>query len=666
MLATLVATVAGPVARDEPPRDVGLVERAGSRLVQLDVSVRGPQAAVEALDADSFRLVVGGRPIERFVVDRVCRDPVVVAPTAADPAAAAAAAVAPVTYVFYVDQPMLTMAGRQETIATLRDLIPRLFQDARTQAMLVYNGRSLEVVVDMTSDPAALLAGVDRIDRERKNWESYAMEEFSRVDAVSQTLRQFGTDAALAEARRFQQEEAWFVEKALRRLSMTLGRLAEQDQPKAVVYFADILRRNPGEHYLSLFPSLLVQPTETQGNNTAMQTSALLTGASFDRIVDEASALGIRFYTVQAEGLRAETQSMRRGAPTATSTLAITRIRDAQDALDSVGLETGGTSFLNGVPPAKIARRLVEDLRCMLLVSFDPGDLPQDEPLPVRLTTAVPKITLQTRGRLIVQSDAERRRSRLLAAFATASPDVEAGAASAIRGRVIPTDYRDGAWSALVQVWLPGSDVRTATWDLGASLLARGRVREDFSARLRPTAAGARVVLEREARFPPGPYELVAVAHEISTDQVFSRRIDGDWPDPDATPAAVGPIAVLQPEVGAFVRDDEARTRGALALGDDDPVHADRPTALIAVVCRARGNRNELTVARSLSGENAVPFDAATLPADERCMQLRDGVPAGTMTAGELEYRVRVLEGETEIASGSARLRVVGADGDTR
>lgn len=652
----------GILADGDAPRDIALIERTGSRLVQLDVSARGPEEVLADLGPGDFQLRVGGRLIERFSVDRVCRDVVPAAPATAagdDETVAVARAVAdatpPVTYVFYLDQPLMSMAGRAEAIQAVRDLVPRLFEDARARGMLVYNGNSLEVVVDMTEDPSELLAGIERVATEftRSNWDSYGMQEISRIDELGETLEQFDTDIALNLARRYQQEEAWRVEKALRRISMTLGRLSEYDPPKAFVYFADILRRNPGAHYLSMFPNQMLDPSEQLGQQTVMQASAGLTGASFDRLIDDASALGIRFYTVQAEGLWADTVSMRRGPTPSLGGGGTIRVRDAQDTLDSLGLETGGRSFLNGVPTRKMARHLVDDLRCMILLSFDPGELPQDEPLPVRLTVSRPKVDVQTRGRLVIQSESERRRMRLLAAFATPGAGAGGGDERTVGARVVPTDFDGDRWTALVQVAVPGSEIRTATWDLGASVVARGRVREDVAGRIRPTATGARVVLEALMEFPPGPFELVAVAHEVTTDQLFSKREDGEWPDPDKQPAAIAPIAVLQPEVGAFLRDDAVRTRGALALGEGDLARTDRPTAIIALVCRARSNRRDLRIERELSGENAVPFEPVELPEGERCIQLRDGIPPGAMGEGEIEYRVRVFEGEVEVASRS-------------
>ena len=668
ILTTVLLAAGGAVGRaattdDETPKTLGLVERAGSRLVQLDVSVRGPEEVLSGLTADDFELRVGGRLIENLFVDRVCRtietsDPAgVVADDALSTAAGSflpAPGVAPATFLFYIDQPLLTMPGRQETIETIRVLIPRLFEGQKSQGILVYNGRDLDVVTDMTSDPDVLLEALAAVEGNRTNWDSYAMEELNRIEELAETIESFGTDIGLSQARIYQREEAWRAERSLRRLSMTLGRLAEYEQPKAVVYFADILRRNPGKHFLDLFPNQMLMPTEQIGTQTVIAASSEFGESSFDRLIDEASALGIRFYTVQAEGLWADTVSARRPQSGSNTGAGKTRIRDAQDALDSIGLETGGRSFLNGIPPKKIATHLLEDLTCLVLVSFEPGDLPLDEPLPVRLKTTVPKIGIHTRGRLVIQSEPERQRTRLMAAFATAGRNTAVGGSPEIRGKIIPTEFRDGKWSALVQVWVPGTSVHGATWDVGASLVARGKVREDFAERVLASSPGARVV-------PPGPYELVVVAPEVTTDQVFSRKFEGAWPDPNEQPAAVGPIAVLQPEIGAFLRDGQTRNRGALALGGTDVVRTDRPTALIALVCRAKNNRRPLTLERSLSGENEVSFDPVTIPSEERCLQIRDGVPAGALGAGELEYRVRVIENGVEIARGESRILAVDA-----
>ena len=58
----------------EETRESGIVEQAERRLMQIDVTVRGPAETVEALKPEDFKLTVGREDIEEFVLDRVCID----------------------------------------------------------------------------------------------------------------------------------------------------------------------------------------------------------------------------------------------------------------------------------------------------------------------------------------------------------------------------------------------------------------------------------------------------------------------------------------------------------------------------------------------------------------------------------------------------------------
>ena len=109
--------------------------------------------------------------------------------------------------------------------------------------------------------------------------------------------------------------------------------------------------------------------------------------------------------------------------------------------------------------------------------------------------------------------------------------------------------------------------------------------------------------------FRPGPFEIITVAHETTADQVATGRLEGAWPDPDAAPAAVGPIALMQPAAGVFLRETQVQRTGARALDPRETAKIDRPTALVALICRGKSTKSKLRVERSLSGESAVPFE---------------------------------------------------------
>lgn len=675
VIVALVAATTWVTSSQDEPQDTGIVERTGTRLVQLDVSVSGPADLIENLGPEDFRLKVNLVKIENFLVDRVCRHgdsavPVMSAeasqpggttPEEADAAipmaSPAVPASPPATFLFYIDQPNLTMAGRAGALNSLREMIPDLFEGGNARGMLIYNGRDLDITTDMTSNPDELLDGLRLLGKENRNWLADSMEEDTRIAEVIRRMDD-DTDQALAQARIYQKDELWRMEKSVQRVTMVLGLMSEIDPPKAFVYFADTFRKNPGQHYMSYFSSPMGFNQESISSvAAAVNSSSFLTENTFSRLLDKAASMGVRFYTVQAEGMVGEEFVV--GRPQSPSGAVIgnmQKVRDAQDTLVSMGVETGGRAFLNGVPPRKMTRAILDDLSCMYLISFDPGTLPQDKPLTVALKSSHKKLKIQTRGRIVIRSAGTRRTDRLLAAFATSREDDDGE--HPIRGTVVPTDFRDGEYSALLQVSIPATEVVGATWDIGTSIVARGKVREDASGRVTTPQPGVPIAFEAVVTFPPGPYELVTVAHETTTDQVFSRRFDGTWPDPNDSPAMVSPVAILQPGTGAFVRDGETKNRGALALGDDPTLEADRATALVGLVCRAKGNRRELRVERELSGENAVQFPTLSFGAEDRCVQLRDLVPGGTMSAGAFAYQVQVFEGDEVVASGSTRFGI--------
>ncbi len=655
ILVLIVPATAVMPAPDEKPRSIDMVERTGSRLAQLDVTVTGPKGFVEELTAADFELRVDSRFIEDFIVDRVCSPSASATDPGGTPAAedrssspgteeglpSVALAKGGATYVFFFDQPHLTQAGRQEAIDLAHEMIPGLM-DGNSQAMIVSGARKLEVIQEMTSDPAALAAGLERLQRNRDQWSTWAVEEDKRVEELLYALQvEKNSDHAISIARLHQRSEIWEAEKSLHRVHMVMGRLAEIDPPKAFLYFADTMRKNPGEHYLSYFGNKMISGQNFSG--TSLATSAMMAGNAMDRIINGASALGIRFYTVQGEGLVSESMvTAPSGSIPSAGRPNMIRVRDAQDTLAGLARETGGAWFLNGVRAGKIVDRIRTDLSCLYLVSFPPGDLPEDTPMPVRLTTSRRKVKIQTRGRLVIQSESARRTTRLLSSFATASA---ASTDHRISGVVVPTGYEDGLFSALVQVTVPGTAVQGATWDLGASLVTEEKVRADASGQVLAATPGVRVVFEEEMRFPPGPFELVAVGHEITTDQVVSRKLEGNWPNPNKMPVTLSPVVVLQPESAAFLRAGILREQGPLGYREREPLDTSRPTALVGLVCRSKGNRNRLTVLRTLSGDTEAEFPRLQFEdGGERCVQYRDMVPANVMTAGEFRFLVTVVE----------------------
>ena len=171
---TLVASAMPAVPQDtgDEPREIDLIEQTGRRLAQLDVSVSGPDGAIQNLTPEDFELVVGGKFIESFIVDRACNIEQRVLPTttteppdAAQPGPAATAI--PLgprpTYLFYFDQHHLTPAGRQNSLDTARTIVDQLIKDG-ARAMVVSAGKYIATIQPLTDDRDLMQDASENVD----------------------------------------------------------------------------------------------------------------------------------------------------------------------------------------------------------------------------------------------------------------------------------------------------------------------------------------------------------------------------------------------------------------------------------------------------------------------------------------------------------------------
>jgi VWFA-related protein len=661
----LVVARTGPVAApeteapaEERPRESKLVETTETRLAQIDVTVTGPKDAVADLGRGDFEVSVGWKELTDFYVDVSCLEgiePTVAAAPRSEQESKHLTVVQAkghgATYLFYFDQANLTQGGRQVSIDLARELVPKLVTGG-SRAMIVSNAPTLTTIAPLTSDASVLLEALGKLKSDDKQWDPYPTLEDGRLaeiqDAIGDDL-----ERAVLLARRYEAEERFRQEKSLRRLSNVLGTFSQYDAPKAVLYFADILRSNAGEHYMSFFGQT-VKDNEAAAASAAAALDAGTGVLPLDRVINEASANGIRFYTVEGQGMMApsvatQARSSGRtfknsGTPGGNSV----RFRDAEGALSTLAVETGGKMFLSGVGAGKIADRVLKDVSCLYLISFDPAGYPKDTPLPVKVTIRKPHVQAQTRGRIVLQSDSARLTSRLLAAFA--SPEATRGDVP-LRIGIVPTGFKNGVFSALVQVGVAGTVLTDSTWDLGASLVSGGQVRDDGSGRVQVKAPRTPVVFEKEMTFHPGPYQIVGVAHETTSNLLASKETEGVWPDLKSSLAMLGPLAFLQPANGAFLRAEKAHTSGTLVVGERDPILEDAPLAIVGIVCRSADQKGVLHVLRRVVGEGEASFPPLDLElGEDRCALFRDLVAPKTLGPGEFRFEVRVLDHDKEVA----------------
>jgi hypothetical protein len=567
------------------------------------------------------------------------------------------------------------MTGRMRSLELARDLV-RLLVDDGDRATIISSGEDVGTFAEATSNRAQLLEALDALERDRKQWDMWPQLEDTRVQEIMEARGTFEGAASISErsalrlARRYQSEDTWRSNKALQRFSMVLGRFADLDPPNIVLYFADTMRMRSGEHYMYLFGerSRFEADPVVRELQTRMAIDSFSGMNAYDRVLREAAALGVRLYTVQAEGLTTLTVSRPAQSSSHQDQRGMMhplprgrRVSDAQDSLSGFALETGGRAFLNGVGARRIAGAVRDDLSCFYLLSFDPEGLPEDEPLRVLLRATDSRVNAHTRGLLVVPSESSRLNSRLLAAFATPAA---VRSETMLQGSVVPIDFSEGKYLALVQIAAPPVPLARAEWDIGASLVSLGKVAKEISGRIAVSGPGVPVVLETEMSFRPGPYEFVMVAHERTGDDIVTGSMEGVWPDPDKQAASVGHVALLQPAGVVFSREGETRSGGSLGCGMGRPLQSDSPTAAVFLTCRDGKQRAaSLRVERRLVGETAVEFEPIELvPSENRCAQIRDMIPADTMTAGGFTFEIRVYRGDEELASASREFFVAEAD----
>lgn len=549
------------------PLESGLVEKATTELLQLDVLVSGPPDVISALRPEDFEIVVRRDRLVDFTLDSHCEG---LAPEA-QPVQRE-----PASYIFYIDEKHLRRDNRLEFLALTRDLIPRLVNN-RNRGMVIRNGRKFEVAMDFTSDAQELMAAVDRIREQPQELELTGIVSGDAGRWYSQTQ----TD--------------------LIRLSITLARLADTDFPKAIIYVAD------------LFPHVL-------GGGNLYQSDSDRVMSTLDDLLSKAAAYGVRFYTFRPPAGR------------------------ATEVLYGLATDTGGRILYGGSTASKLAEQVAADSSCMYLISFDPAELPKDKKLSVRVRVRKRKVEVLARKRVISLSPSRLLTDRILAGFvapAASRSDFE------VRIHVVPTGFSKGKFQALVQIEADPSEIPGVRWTMGASLVSRGKVRDAFSRRISINLPHVTPVLERVVSFKPGEFEVIAVSYNGTENTMGSESLKGMWPHEKKTPS-VGPMTILQPTAGAFVRGEEVRTQGLLAVLQADALDPSAEALLMCILCdgnKSRKNPRSLSVRRTLIGPSEHQFQDQVIDfGEERCAFLQDVILPNTLAPGSYVYKVSMQE----------------------
>ena len=680
----VVLTSVGAAQDNDKPKDLGLVEKAGSRLVQIDLSVTRRDGSSVDIQPSDLEVRVGKTTIRDFTLDRICSSTASAAPGTPIPAPASTPAIA--SYLFYFDEPHMTYAGRARGIEVARELVKTLIVGGN-RGMVISNGRDLLALSGLIDDPAELLAALDRLQSDTSRQDDYAEKERARVDDLareaSRQAKQAKFDeksydrmvsgpnhayqagpgttdqAYMANAERsstlpawgglagdvkeLQRDELWRAQSALERFRLALLRFASVRAPKAVVYFADNLRLNAGEHYVRTVYKSMEQEGAFKSRTPDLGGIRDVEGY-FERAIAMAGSVGARVYAVQAAGMTADSLGL----------------RDAKDTLSSLALETGGKAFLEGVSMASISGTISRDMECLYLVSFEPKALPQDQPLSVRIAVNRADAVVRARSQIVIPSEKAMAEGRRLAAFLNPRSN---GAVLTLG--LVPVGFDGKKYTDLFQLAVPEGGPAGSVWTVSVSIVGSGRVVQEFDRTVTTQQAGQPLVVEHLLDLPPGSYEVVAVAENTTLDTLLSGQLEVVGPEAEKNGASVTAPVALQPERGLFVRDDSGpRPSGSRVRVEGEPLKADLPTALVGYVCRSKSEKSTLRIERRLVGQTAVTFPPIVLePAGDPCAQVRDVIPAATLGDGSFQYVVTVLRGEELLAKAQRQVSVTQAAG---
>ncbi len=681
VLGTAVSVRAGDPAKPAPV-DPGLSEHAESRLVQFEVRVTKHGTGVPGLGASDLDIELGGKTLRRFTVDDMCLDRGRAAARPGsfifyfdDPeltqegrlrAVEIARLVAPMliagghdVMVLQNGKVLRKQAGWSRDPAAIAAALDRIAADAGRSDYLqvAADGRGTENLIDDAHQ--TVFAG----ERARESYMEDALEheyndarpapdatalscpaalEQSRKSPspnggarqdmlLARTMNQMGDQEIFGLIHHLDntvQSELQRTGRDLDRLRGAVRALTLRESPKGIVYFADMLRNDPGgsmQRQLEQIHDFTDRNMDDRGPSVGRRdlasTSTWTSDVAIRSVVNEAALSGARFYAVEGRGLMATTDW----------------IRTAQDTMVGLAAETGGASFVNGPAASVVANGIQADQACWYLVSFDPKGWDTDRPMSLEVFPKKPGLRVSTRSSLVIPSAARLNETRLLAAYFG-----DSGSSRSLDVSVYPVGGTADRLNALVQVVLPEpGPASDASWNVGISVVSKGAVVAQRSGRIAAAKGGPAPVYQSSLSIPAGPYEVVAVAQDAAGDSIASGRLPGAWP------AATGAHIGLSKPVLA-----QPRTGGIVVRGAGETIDPRVPTAFVTAACLDASGAGALRAERSIAGETTVSFSPMDLSADEgRCVQIRDLVAPGSFGAGRLTYTVHILSGDAEVAT---------------
>jgi hypothetical protein len=404
-----------------PPLNPSLTERAESRLVQFEVRVSRKGVPVGGLTADDLDIELGGKPLETFTVDDMC-----IGATAPSPATR------PGAFIFYFDDPELTVEGRLRAVEVARLVAPSLISHGH-DLLILRNGPSLRAETAWTHDAAEVSSALDRIAADPGNRDSLrtAMNEIQAErlidrahelvhesnmqfsDAMFDAYRDFangGDDprvamtagmsapgkiysahgAATPGSKAMFGDAVGFDGRGNAQIAELVSEFRTVVQDQLVKNGRDIERLRGAVRSLSLRPSPkgVVYFSDTLRRDPGGVVTRML--GSMNELTSRRNDLRARTDMPSWTSDEALTALVRDASTYGVRFYAVEGrglaapsdwVRTSQDTIASLALDTGGLSFVNGLAARSIADSIAADQSCWYLVSFAPSGWETDRTL---------------------------------------------------------------------------------------------------------------------------------------------------------------------------------------------------------------------------------------------------------------------------------------------